>query len=152
TVQPGRIALVGELYRHPTIAEAFRDGQGPLAPMLQDRDFDVVVMSNDDVVHSERMREALQRAGASVSIVDARRHTFEALVFLLASYGAVVTTRFHGLVVTMLAGVPVLALDKPGGKCARLLRGIDAKRSLLLDDAENGIARLRAVLDGKLQS
>jgi hypothetical protein len=71
-------------------------------------------------------------------------------VFLFASYTAVVTTRFHGLVIAALAEVPVLALDVAEGKCARLLRSAGAVRSLVLDGEVDGAGRIAAALAGSL--
>ena len=131
-VQPGRVAFAGELFRFRTIADGFANG-GPLAACAEDADIDVLVMSDDDVQHAQRMQQVLTKAGASAAVVDLRDRDFAALVFLFASYSAVVTTRFHGLVIAALAEVPVLALDVADGKCARLLRSVDAARSLVVD-------------------
>ena len=146
-VQPGRVAFAGELFRFRTIADGFADG-GPLAACAEDADIDVLVMSDDDVEHAQRMQQVLTKAGASAAVVDLRDRDFAALVFLFASYSAVVTTRFHGLVIAALAEVPVLALDVKDGKCARLLRSVDAARSLVVDGEATVFAaskrRLRA--------
>lgn len=144
---PGRVAWAGELYRYRTIADGLAP-QGTLAASIAEGDFDLLVMSNDDVEHAERAREAMTAAGASVSIVDLRNRDFESLVFLFASYSCVITTRFHGLVLSMLAGVPVLAFDKAVGKSARLLDTIDAGPSLVTDDDRDATARLAAALTG----
>ena len=117
--QPGRIALIGELFRFRAIVEGFAQS-GSLATRAQDVDVDVLIMSEDDVPHAERMQKVLAEAGASAAVVDLRDRDFEALVFLFACYSSVVTTRFHGLVTAALAGVPVLALDVADGKSARL--------------------------------
>ena len=112
-VQPGRVAFAGELFRFRAIADGFAKG-GALAACAEDADIDVLVMSDDDVQHAQRMQQVLTKAGASAAVVDLRNRDFAALVFLFASYSAVVTTRFHGLVIAALAEVPVLALDVAG--------------------------------------
>lgn len=149
--QPRRIALIGELFRHPGLAVGFNDGAGQLVARVQDRDFDLLIMSEDDIPHVERMQKVLQQAGAGTAIVDVRDHDFDALIFLFASYAGVITTRFHGLVLAMLADVPVLGLDTRHGKCARLLSDVAATGSLLLDEDEDSLSRLEAALDGELK-
>jgi pyruvyltransferase len=148
-VQPGRVAFAGELFRFRTIEDGFANG-GPLAACAEDADIDVLVMSDDDVPHAQRLQEVLAKAGASAAVVDLRNRDFAALVFLFASYSAVVTTRFHGLVLAALAEVPVLALDVADGKSARLLRSIGAARSLVLD-GDSGADRVAAALAGALE-
>ena len=151
--QPRRIALAGELYRYRAVREGFGDGSGPLAACVKESELDVLVMSNDDVEHAGRMRDALRRAGAAASIVDLRGMDFDALVFLFASCRGLITTRFHGLVFAALADVPVLALDVAEGKKARLLRELGASGSLLLDDepVEQAVERLANALEGRLE-
>ena len=149
-VQPGRVAFAGELFRFRTIADGFANG-GPLAACAEDADIDVLVMSDDDVEHAQRMQQVLTKAGASAAVVDLRGRDFAALVFLFASYSAVVTTRFHGLVIAALAEVPVLALDVQDGKCARLLRSVDAARSLVIDGDGDGLRRIEEALAGGLE-
>ncbi len=152
TVNPSaRIALVGELYCYRAFREGLADDDPPLASRLQEREFDVLIMSNDDVPHARRAYGALRRAGAIVEMVDLRNRDFQALSSLFASYRGVITTRFHGLALAALAGVPVLALDEPEGKKARLLRDIDAAECLMLDDQGDGaIARLEPALNGRM--
>ena len=127
--QPNRIALAGELFAYPAIPEAMSDGS--LAEELRESEFDLLIMSNDDVSHCQRMQKLLQRAGAHASLVDLRGRDFEALIFLFASYRAVITTRFHGLILAALANVPVATLDLADGKKARLLRELDAPEHLI---------------------
>jgi len=149
-VQPGRVAFAGELFRFRTIADGFANG-GALLKCAEDADVDVLVMSDDDVRHAQRMHEVLTRAGASAAVLDLRGRDFAALVFLFASYSAVVTTRFHGLVMAALAGTPVLALDVADGKCARLLRSLGAPSALAVDGEAAGPRRIEAALMGALE-
>jgi len=129
--QPRRIALIGELFAYPSVASLLTDGASALAADVRDSEFDLLVMSDDDVDHCHRMQKALQGVGATAGIIDLRGRDFEALIFLFASYRAIVTTRFHGLILAALANVPVLALDAPNGKKARLLRDLNAVDRLL---------------------
>ena len=149
-VQPGRIAFAGELFRFRMIADGFANG-GPLAACAEDADVDVLVMSDDDVEHAQRMQQVLNIAGASAAVVDLRNRDFAALVFLFASYSAVVTTRFHGLVMAALAETPVLALDVADGKSARLLRSCGALYALAVDGEAGGARRIEAALTGALE-
>jgi polysaccharide pyruvyl transferase WcaK-like protein len=151
TSQPARIALAGEFYRYPAFSAALGD-DGKYAAGLSEGEFDVLVMSNDDESHAQRLKAALQRAGASASIVDLRDLDFDALVFLFASYRGLVTTRFHGLVLAAMAGTPVLAFDVADGKLARLLNDLGKPELLVRDTAgEEGAARLAAGLLGNLE-
>jgi polysaccharide pyruvyl transferase WcaK-like protein len=150
TTGQGRIALVGELFRYSAFERAFASGAA-LPPEIQDADYDLLVMSDDDVAHAERMRAKLQSLGSGAAIVDLRGRDFDALVFSFASYAGVVTTRFHGLILAALTGVPVLAFDVPGGKNERLLRELGATQCLQLDHADGAAAdRLAAALAGDL--
>ena len=144
-----RIALVGEFYRYLAFSEGLADNKGSLAPLVRERELDVLIMSDDDVPHARRMCKALRQAGASAEPIDLRERDFESLVFLFASYRAVITTRFHGLIFAAHAGAPVLALDERDGKKARLLRDIGATECLMLEGPrEEVVTRLERALRG----
>lgn len=147
--QPRRIALVGELFSSPSIANLLTDSAGPLAADVRDNEFDLLVMSDDDVDHCHRMQKALQRVGAASGLIDLRGRDFEALIFLFASYRAVVTTRFHGLILAALANVPVVAIDSSTGKKARLLRQLNAT-DRLVDARSPSLDLLSLALRGEL--
>lgn len=150
--QSRRLGLAGEFYRYSVFSKGLGDGTGPLARCLKEREFDLLVMSDDDVPHAQRLRKALQRAGATGSIVDLRGLKFDALVFVFASLSGLITTRFHGLVFAAMTGTPVLALDVPEGKLARLTHDLGAPGLLLAEGSvENSIARIAAALDGTLE-
>ena len=152
TIKPcARMALGGELYRHAAFSEGLADGDAPLASRVRDREFDILVMSNDDAPHARRVCDVMRRAGASPQIVDLRNRGLDELIFLFASYRGVVTTRFHGLILAALAGTPVLALDEHDGKKARLLREIGATDCLALDGHDQkATACLERALDGEI--
>jgi hypothetical protein len=145
-----RIALIGELYRYPEFSGGLADGDGPLAPLLKGRKTDVLIMSDDDVPHSKRLCNALNRAGAAAEAVDLRDRELEGLISLFASYAAIITTRFHGLIFSALADVPVLALDEQDGKKSRLLRDLGATQCLMVSGpGEEG--RLTQALEGQIE-
>jgi hypothetical protein len=74
------------------------------------------------------------------------------VIVLVATYGGVITTRFHGLILAALAGVPVLAFDEHDGKKARLLRDLGATQCLAPEGSgDQGIARLERALNGDME-
>jgi pyruvyltransferase len=129
---PPRIALGGELFIHPGFERAMTAHAARLRETLQGREFEYLLMSQDDVPHGQRVVEAFRAAGASISIVDLRGHTIESLVYQFASLEGLITTRFHGVVLAALSGLPLLVLDGPNGKKARLLRELQAPPQMLV--------------------
>ncbi|WP_374675007.1 polysaccharide pyruvyl transferase family protein [Ideonella sp.] len=153
--QPVRVALAGELFGSPALAAALQDPTGPLAAAVAGRSVDLLMLSDDDVVHARRASPLLERMSATPSVQDLRGLAFEPLVHAVSSYGGLVTTRFHGLVMAMLCGVPVLALDHPDGKIARLLAALpDGRAHLLAADlpVPQAVERLAAGLGGDLRA
>jgi polysaccharide pyruvyl transferase WcaK-like protein len=151
TAPPARYALIGEFYDYDLFAKGLTDGHSPLSPAVRDKDFDLLVMSDDDVNHCHRMQSALVESGASASVVDLRGRDFEALIFLFATYRAVITTRFHGLILAALANTPVSAVDSENGKKARLLRDVGADELLLSDEfSAASKARIIAALSNQI--
>lgn len=155
-LQPARLALAGELLDNTFVAQAVRDSTSPLARALAQQEVDLLLMSNDDVPHAHRMRTLLSQLGASPSIQDLRGRSFEALVHAFAQYRTLITTRFHGLVMALICQVPVVALDGPSGKKARLLRQLrrDDEHLLVSGAAslDEGISRLAVAVSGGLRA
>jgi len=150
-----RIALIGELYRYRSISEAIGGtGEGSLVGALRGRELDVMMMSSDDVTHARKTAEALRRAGVAARTVDLRAARFASLARTFAAYAAVITTRFHGLVMAAMTDTPVLALDEEDGKKARLLRELRADHLLIADHlaAEATAERLTALLRGSIDA
>lgn len=153
--QPARLALAGELFDSPHLAAALNDPAGPVARALAGQSIDLLLMSDDDVAHAQRASRLLSRMGAAPSVQDVRGLAFEPLVHAFSGYRGLVTTRFHGLVLAMLSGTPVLALDGPQGKKARLLGGLARGAAHLLTDdvpADEGARRLSLALAGEMQA
>jgi len=150
---PPRLAMVGELMDYPHLVEALENPASPARAALAGLDIDLVLMSNDDVAHAQRIRPLLVRAGATATIHDFRSGSFETLVEGFSQYRGLVTTRFHGLVLAMMCNVPVLALDGSAGKKARLLRATAVDAGCLLTTDEplaQGVARLAAAFAGDM--
>jgi len=151
--QPVRVAFIGELLHNTHMAAGLADREAPLARSLSGVQVDVLMMSNDDVEHAKRLSPLLASCGAVPAIQDFRGVSFEQLIHGFAQYRGVITTRFHGLVVAMLCGLPVLALDTPEGKKARLLRSVMPDGSALLCTdvpVADGVARLAAAVRGDM--
>jgi polysaccharide pyruvyl transferase WcaK-like protein len=147
-----RVALAGELLSAP-VFERFTASAAGIDPVVRGKTFDFVLMSDDDVEHGRRTRERFARAGANVEIVDLRGEHFETIVARFQSWQGLITTRFHGLVLAAMTGLPVLAIDSPEGKKARLLRELGASEDHLLDSSrsdETQSARLACGLTGKM--
>jgi pyruvyltransferase len=153
--QPARLALAGELMDNVYVARGIRDPASKFYMAVAGQDIDLLLMSDDDVSHAQRLRPLLAQAGATVSLQDLRGRGFDALVHAFSQYRALVTTRFHGLVMALICQVPVLALDGPDGKKSRLLRYLSSDDSnLLSSDAEvsAGIDRLSEAVAGRLKA
>jgi pyruvyltransferase len=150
----GRLALAGELLGAPAF-ERFTADPELLRPLVEGKTFDFVLMSDDDVEHGRRTRTRFARAGATVDKVDLRGERFEAVVDRFHRWRGLITTRFHGLVIAAMTELPVLALDGPEGKKARLLRELNASADHLLDAAAPETVaqrRLADALDGRLSA
>jgi polysaccharide pyruvyl transferase WcaK-like protein len=153
TPQPARFAMCGELMDNVYVGRGMRDPDSALARAVSGQDIDLLVMSDDDVSHAHRSKELLVRSGATVSIQDLRGRGFDALVYAFSQYKGLITSRFHGLVMAAICGVPVLAVDSTNGKKARLLRSLRCDDQCLLSDggvAEEGIRRIARAFDGEI--
>jgi polysaccharide pyruvyl transferase WcaK-like protein len=149
-----RIALAGELFHCAGFDRA--TGASPsLAAVVAGHSFDYLLMSDDDVEHASRAYTRFARVGATVETVDLRGESLPTLVSRFRCLRGLITTRFHGLVMAAMTGLPVLALDGEQGKKARLLRELGAidGRLLLNDDtSESGLSALHAALGGELSA
>ena len=151
--QLARLAMAGELMDNAFVARGARDLASPLARALAGQEVDLLLMSDDDTAHAQRLRPLLVQAGATVSIQDLRGRGFDALVHGFSQYRGLITTRFHGLVMALMCRVPVLALDGPDGKKSRLLRFLGSDQDHLLSsdtDTASGIERLADAVGGNL--
>lgn len=151
--QPARLAMAGELLDNAFVAAGLNDPASSFARSLAGQEIDLLLMSEDDVAHARQLRPRLARLGAVASIQDLRGRGFDALVHGFSQYSGLITTRFHGLVMALICSTPVLALDGPDGKKARLLRDLSHDQSNLLCsdvDIAAGIDRLAGAVGGQI--
>lgn len=129
--QPARLAMAGEWLGCAPLTQALGQAGHPLHAVLAGQEIDLVLMSDDDVPHAERLRLLLRKVGVTVSVQDIRGRSLDALVHAFSQYRGLLTTRFHGLVMAMLSDLPVVAWDHAEGKKARLLREVGRDDLLL---------------------
>ncbi|MBN8489070.1 MAG: polysaccharide pyruvyl transferase family protein [Burkholderiales bacterium] len=150
--QPARLAMAGEWLDCAPMVAALQDPAHPLAQALAGQEIDLLLMSDDDRRHADRLRQWLPALGATASIQDLRGRPFDALVHAFSQYRGLITTRFHGLVLALLSDIPVLAWDHPDGKKSRLLQALDATELLLTPEdtaqrfGERMVAAVRTAL------
>lgn len=128
----------------------------------------LIAQTSTDTALGQAIEGALRatvRAGVEVRFVDAHERTPEQLQLLLAEHDLLITSRFHGSVLALAAGVPALAipLETHGHKIPGLyeLLGVAAwQRSTGFDDPEvrreflshpasaEEFARVMATVDG----
>jgi polysaccharide pyruvyl transferase WcaK-like protein len=150
--QPARLAIGGELLGVAAMRALLEDDAAAAVADLASQEVDLLVMSNDDVPHLAFAQERLAAAGVTASLVDLRGKPFAVLVYTMASYDALITTRFHGLVMAALCGVPVLAFSSESGKIARLLSRWGQTEHLVLahERSTDALLRVRAALRGEI--
>jgi polysaccharide pyruvyl transferase WcaK-like protein len=147
-----RVAMGGELLAAP-VFEWLSAQPEMIGAELKGHVFDFVLMSDDDVEHGRRTQQRFAGAGLQVEIADLRGLPFNAIIKRMRGWRGLVTTRFHGLVLAAMAGLPVLAVDGAEGKKSRLLRQLEAdgKNLLLASDASSlALLRLQHALKGDM--
>lgn len=153
---PGaKVAIGGELMGVSFLAEGLRAELGLLRDTVAGLEIDILMMSDDDVPHSQRLKSLLGRLGATVAVEDLRGRDLESLVHAVRQYKGLITTRFHGLVTAALSGVPVLAIDVAEGKKTRLLRELSPDGGNLLPveaPAAEGLRRFCEALKGGMSA
>jgi exopolysaccharide biosynthesis predicted pyruvyltransferase EpsI len=90
--------------------------------LFNEANFHFAIMSTDDLVHSDMFVKTLEARGLKCVVHDLRKSSYTAAIDFFASMSGVITTRFHGLVLSILAGCPALSLDVSTGKHALLFR------------------------------
>jgi polysaccharide pyruvyl transferase WcaK-like protein len=116
----GRLLLLGEIFRYPLLADWLISPAG--MDILRKHGATFGLMSDDDVPHFERLHRALERDGVHLDLRDFRQVPAGDLVAEFAKFGRALTTRFHGMVLCLLAGVEFVVFDRHGGKKDRLVR------------------------------
>lgn len=81
----------------------------------------VVIQANEDFEAWEVHREGLTRLfGASLEVFDCRESDPADFCRTIATSDVVLTTRFHGMMVSLMAGIDLLVLTTPGDKRERV--------------------------------
>ena len=116
------LTLCGDFRHVVNVAEC-------LSPILRGKDINLrfVVQANEDQegweVHRENLK-ALQSPG--IEVVDCRNADPMEFCRAIATSDVLITTRFHGMKVALMAGVDVLTLTHPGDKRERVRDEIGA--------------------------
>lgn len=80
------------------------------------------IMSNDDLIHKDKFVNLLKQKNIECKVHDFRSSSIVDALQFFRGLSGVVTTRFHGLVLSIIAGCPALSVDLSYGKHALLLR------------------------------
>jgi polysaccharide pyruvyl transferase WcaK-like protein len=117
-----RIALTGELFSYKGVKNCLEQFESCSTFLkLVGEDIDYLVMSDDDFEHANRCKSLLKYFGITLVIHDLRGYRFESVIYVFSSYSFVITTRFHGMVLSWMSETPVLAIDRLNGKKHRLV-------------------------------
>lgn len=93
------------------------------------------VMSNDDIPHRDRFVHLAESAGLKCIVHDLRGLNIVEVLSVFRGMSAVVSTRFHGVIFSFLAGVPVISIDLSFGKHALLINDyINSAKDNLIDE------------------
>ena len=109
----GRVAFFGRLLEGE-VQDIFRNLTG-----VEVRYF---LMSNDDLPHRDQLVQLLASHGIDCRVHDLRAVPMLEAVSAFRGVCGVVTARFHGLVLSIIAGTPALSIDLSYGKQSVLIR------------------------------
>lgn len=117
-------AFAGELFsdRLSFFNNLFKSEIAKISNFLDGQEIKYFIMSNDDLPHSELFTKLLLSRGIHCKVVDLRGLSIFDLLNTFRSVSGVITTRFHGLVLSLIAGCPVISVDLSFGKHSRLIR------------------------------
>lgn len=79
------------------------------------------IMSNDDLSHKDRFVSLMASKGIECKVHDLRSSSVADVLNCFRGLSGIVTTRFHGLLLSIVAGCPALPIDLSFGKHAQLL-------------------------------
>jgi pyruvyltransferase len=138
------IALCGEWYAYATLQELARLLCAEGRETLDSGNFQLLVFSDDDLLHAGRLQQELRQAGHSTYLIDCRPLSLDRLLYLFKGFDLLLTTRFHAMVLAMLCKIRFVALDRMHGKKQRLLRslGVEAAACRVDDEPESGALSL----------
>ena len=86
------------------------------------QDIRYCIMSNDDLVHKDVFVSLMTSKNIECKVHDLRGLTPDSVLTVFREASGVITTRFHGLVLSIIAGSPVLSIDLSYGKHALLIK------------------------------
>ena len=144
-VAAGRVAFFGRV-----LEEAMR--------VISERGDEIearyLIMSNDDLPHRDRVVEALASQGMRCTVVDLRALPVAEVIQTFRGVSAMVTARFHGLVLSLIAGTPALSVDLSFGKQSILIKDyFPSMNGSVIDEASSSdanLAKLRALVTDPL--
>ena len=70
-----------------------------------------IIMSNDDLGHKDRFVDLVTKKGYECKIYDLRKASISEALDIFRSLSGIVTTRFHGLVLSIISGCPAISID-----------------------------------------
>lgn len=150
------LAFIGEIFsdRLSFFNQPLRNYSESVIHVLEGRDINYFVMSNDDLPHKDKVVSFFSSKGVECHVHDLRKLALEQLIELFRRVSGVVTTRFHGLVLSIIAGCPVLSIDFSSGKHARLIMDyLPTMRRNLIDetlDSQQVLERLALLVSEPL--
>lgn len=117
------IAFIGEIFsdRLSFFKSCFNEVLERLLNNDVTMNFHYFIMSNDDVRHGDEFFERLASRRVSCQIHDLRSLSIQELVGLFKSMSVVITSRYHGRILSIISGTPSLSIDLSRGKHSLLV-------------------------------
>jgi pyruvyltransferase len=140
----GPLLLIGEIYRYPLLADWLLSTAGIQVLLKYGATFGL--MSDDDAPHFRRLHQALQGKGVQLAVRDFREVPSGDMVAEFGRFGRALTTRFHGMALSLLAGLGCVVFDRHGGKKERLVREVFPELSPLLFHEQTSCDRVEEIL------
>ncbi len=141
-VLAGRVAFFGRLLE--------REAQDIYAG-LAGVELRYFLMSNDDLPHRDRLLQLSAAHGKACTVHDLRALSMREVLDAFREVSGVVTARFHGLLLSIIAGTPVLSVDLSFGKQSVLIRDdFPSMANNLIDETSSTdsiLERLRTLVE-----
>lgn len=147
------IAFIGEIFaeRLSFFNQPLRNYGDSIIRLLEGHDIRYFVMSNDDLSHADRVLSFFASKNVECRVHDLRTSSPQDLLHLFHGMSGIVTTRFHGLVLSIIAGCPALSIDLSSGKHSRLIADyLPSMRRNVIDetlDSEGVVERLVTLVE-----